>query len=129
MTIHNLGSKTDLLSLHKTAVVSATGAGTPAYVDLLNYEGDVAFMIDAAAGGAGITRTAKLQHSATTTSGDFADITGGGFTAAAANTAFSEKIYLNSDNLLRYVRVLFTVSGGSGTGSVSVTALASKKYV
>jgi hypothetical protein len=70
-----------------------------------------------------------LQHSATTTAGDFADITGGGFTAAAANTAFSEKIYLNSDNLLRYVRVLFTVSGGSGTGSVSVTALASKKYV
>jgi hypothetical protein len=110
MTIHNLGSKTDLLSLHRTAVVSATGAGTPAYVDLLNYEGDVAFMIDAAAGGSGITRTAKLQHSATTTSGDFADITDGGFTAAAANTAFSEKIYLNSNDLLRYVRVLFTVS-------------------
>jgi len=129
MTIHNLGSKTDLLNLHNTAVVASTGAGTPAYVDLLNYEGDVAFMIDAAAAGSGVTRTAKLQHSATTTAGDFADITGGGFTAAAANTAFNEKIYLNSDNLLRYVRVLFTVSGGSGTGSVSVTALASKKYV
>ncbi len=45
-------------------------------------------------------------------------MTGGGFTAAAANTAFREKIYLNSNDLRRYVRVLFTVTGGSGTGAV-----------
>jgi hypothetical protein len=129
--IHNLGSKTTLLNLHKTAVVSATGAGTPANVDLQgsnDFEGDIAFIIDAAAAGSGVTLTAKLQHSDTTTSGDFVDISGGGFTAAAANTAFQEKIYLNSNDLKRYVRVLFTVTGGTGTGAVSVVGLASKKY-
>jgi hypothetical protein len=128
MTIHNLGSKTDLLSIHNNAVVSATGAGTPANVDLVDYEGDVAFIIDAAAAGSGVTLTAKIQHSNTTTAGDFVDVTGGGFTAAAANTAFRQKIYLDSNDLRRYVRVLFTVTGGSGTGAVSVQALGSKKY-
>lgn len=129
--IHNLGSKTTLLELHNNAVVTATGAGTPANVDLQgsnDFEGDIAFIIDAAAAGSGVTLTAKLQHSDTTTSGDFVDITGGGFTAVGANTAFQEKIYLNSNDLKRYVRVYFTVSGGTGSGAVSVTGLASKKY-
>jgi hypothetical protein len=128
MTIHNLGSKTDLLSVHNNAVVTATGAGTPANVDLIDYEGDVAFIIDSAAAGSGVTLTAKIQHSNTTTAGDFVDVTGGGFTAAAANTAFRQKIYLDSNDLRRYVRVLFTVTGGTGSGAVSVQALGSKKY-
>lgn len=128
MTIFNLGSKTDLLVLHASAVVTATGAGTPAYIDLNAYDGDALFVINAAAAGSGVTLTAKLQHSDTTTSGDFADISGGGFTAAAANTAFAEKIYLNTDGLKRYVRVYFTVSGGSGTGAVACSCLASQKY-
>lgn len=128
MTIHNLGSKTYLLELHNTAVVTATAAGNIANVDLVDYESDVAFIIDAAASGNGITLSAKIQHSNTTTSADFADVTGGGFTAAAANTATQEKIYLNSNDLRRYVRVYFTVTGGTGTGAVSVVALGSKKY-
>ena len=129
--IHNLGSKTTLIRLHDNAVVTATGAGTPANVDLQgtnDFEGDIAFIISAGAAGAGVTLTAKLQHSDTTTSGDFVDISGGGFTAAAANTAFREKIHLNSNDLKRYIRVLFTVTGGTGSGAVSVMGLASKKY-
>lgn len=63
MTIHNLGSKTDLLELHNNAVVASTGAGTPANVDLVDYEGDVAFIIDAAAAGSGVTLTAKDRKS------------------------------------------------------------------
>jgi hypothetical protein len=128
MTILNLGSKTDLLSIHNNAVITATGAGTPATVDLVDYEGDIAFIVDSAAAGSGVTLTAKIQHSNTTTSGDFVDVTGGGFTAAAANTAFRQKIYLDSNDLRRYVRVLFTVSGGTGSGAISVQALGSKKY-
>ena len=53
--IHNLGSKTTLIRLHDNAVVTATGAGTPAYVDLQgdnDFEGDIAFIISAAAAGA-----------------------------------------------------------------------------
>ena len=128
MTIQNLGTKTDLLSIHNNAVITATGAGTPATVDLIDYEGDIAFIVDSAAAGSGVTLTAKIQHSNTTTSGDFVDVTDGGFTAAAANTAFRQKIYLNSNDLRRYVRVLFTVSGGTGSGAISVQALGSKKY-
>ena len=128
MTIQNLGGKTAALQLHTPAVVSATAAGNVATTDLLSYEGDVVFTLAHAAAGSGVTLTAKMQHSNTTTAGDFVDITGGGFTAAAANTAFQEKIYLNSNDLRRYVRVLFTVTGGTGTGAVSVVALGSKKY-
>ena len=133
MTIQNLGGKTTAFQLHATSVVSATGAGTvggsAATVDLLPYEGDVTFSIDHAAAGSGVTLTAKIQHSDTTTAGDFVDVTGGGFAAAAANTAGFATLTLNSDILRRYVRVLFTVSGGTGTGAASVMGRGSAKYL
>ena len=134
MTIQNLGGKTTAIQMHSTKVVSATGAGTDAAAaaltpDLLAYEGDVVFSFDHAAAGSGVTLTAKIQHSDTTTSGDFVDVTGGGFTAAAANTAGFATLTLNSDILRRYVRVLFTVTGGTGTGTASVVARGSAKYL
>ena len=134
MTIQNLGGKTTAFQLHSSKVVSATGAGTDAAsaaltADLLAYEGDVTFSIDHAAAGAGVTLTAKIQHSDTTTAGDFVDVTGGGFTAAAANTAGFATLILNSDILRRYVRVLFTVTGGTGTGAASVMGRGSAKYL
>lgn len=134
MTIQNLGGKTTAFQLHSSKVVSATGAGTDAAsaaltADLLAYEGDVTFSIDHAAAGSGVTLTAKIQHSDTTTAGDFVDVTGGGFTAAAANTAGFATLILNSDILRRYVRVLFTVTGGTGTGAASVIGRGSAKYL
>lgn len=134
MTIQNLGGKTTAFLLHSNKVVSATGAGTDAAsaaltADLLAYEGDVTLSIDHAAAGSGVTLTAKIQHSDTTTAGDFVDVTGGGFTAAAANTAGFATLTLNSDILRRYIRVLFTVTGGSGTGAVSVMGRGSAKYL
>lgn len=127
MTIHNLGSKTTAFRLHACSVVSANGAGSVANVDLLAYEGDMTFALDHAAAGSGVTLTAKIQHSDTTTAGDFTDVTGGGFTAAAANTAGFSSITLNTDVLKRYVRVYFTVTGGTGTGAASVVARGSTK--
>lgn len=133
MTIQNLGGKTTAFQLHACAVVSATGAGqvagAAATVDLLPYEGDVVFSLDHAAAGSGVTLTAKIQHSDTTTAGDFVDVTGGAFTAAAANTAGFATLTLNSDPLRRYVRVLFTVTGGTGTGAASVMGRGSAKYL
>ena len=133
MTIQNLGGKTTAFQLHAVSVVSATGAGqvagAAATVDLLPYEGDVTFSIDHAAAGSGVTLTAKIQHSDTTTAGDFVDVTGGAFTAAAANTAGFATLTLNSDPLRRYVRVLFTVTGGTGTGAASVMGRGSAKYL
>ena len=129
MTIHNLGSKTTAIQMHACAVVSATGAGNVSSIDLLSYEGDMTFTLDHAAAGSGVTLTAKLQHSNTTTSGDFVDVTGGAFGAAAANTAGFSSIFINTDTMRRYARVLFTVTGGSGTGAASVVARGSAKHL
>lgn len=129
MTIHNLGSKTTTSQLHAVAVVSATASGNVAYLDLRPYEGDIIFVLDHAAAGSGVTLTAAIQHSDTTTAGDFTNATGGAFTAAAANTAGFSVIKLNTDELKSYGRVRFTVSGGTGTGAASVIAIGSQKYL
>jgi hypothetical protein len=125
MTIQNLGSKTEVLSLLPNDVVTATGTGSA--VDLHGYEGDIAVVLDAEAGGASITYAVKLTESATS-GGSYTDVSGGAFTTTAANTASVQKIYVNASNLKRYIKVSITVAGGTGAGAVSVVALGSKKY-
>ena len=63
-----------------------------------------------------------------TSGGTYTDVSGGGFTTSAANTAVQEKIYVNSNDMKRYIKASVTVAGGTGTGYVSVVALAAKKY-
>lgn len=125
MTIHNLGSKTTILGLLRNDVVSATGTGSA--IDLQGYEGDMAVLLDAEAGGAGITYAVKLTES-DTSGGSYTDVTGGAFTTTSANTASLQKIYVNVTSLKRYVKVSVTVAGGSGAGAVAVVGLASAKY-
>jgi hypothetical protein len=125
MTIQNLGSKTEVLSLLPNDVVTATGTGSA--VDLQGYEGDIAVLLDAEAGGAGITYAVKLTESATS-GGSYTDVSGGAFTTTTANTASVQKIYVNASNLKRYIKVSITVAGGTGAGAVSVVAVGSKKY-
>ena len=125
MTILNLGTKTTVLSLLANDVVTATGAGSA--VDLLDYEGDIAVILDAEAGGAGITYAVKLTES-DTSGGTYTDVTGGAFTTTTANTALVEKISVNTDGMKRFVKASVTVAGGTGAGAVSVVALGSKKY-
>ena len=84
MTIHNLGSKTTVLGLLRNDVVAATT--TSSAVDLQGYEGDIAVLLDAEAGGASITYAVKLTHS-DTSGGSYTDVTGGGFTTTTANTS------------------------------------------
>jgi len=123
--IQNLGDKTILLSLLPNDVVTTTGLGSA--VDLEDYEGEMAVVLDAAAGGASITYAVKLQES-DTSGGTYTDVTGGAFTTTDANTALVEKISVNTNDMKRYVKLSITVAGGTGAGAVSVTALASKKY-
>jgi len=125
MTILNLGTKTTVLSLLANDVRAATGTGSA--VDLLDYEGDIAVILDAEAGGAGITYAVKLTES-DTSGGTYTDVTGGAFTTTTANTALVEKISVNTDGMKRFVKASVTVAGGTGTGAVSVVALGSKKY-
>jgi hypothetical protein len=124
MTILNLGTKTTVLSFIPNDVVTATATGSS--VDLQGYEGDIAVILDAEAGSAGVTYAVKLTHSDVTGSG-FADA-GVAFATTAANTASVQKIYANVTDLKRFVRVVVTVAGGTGAGAVSVTGLASAKY-
>lgn len=125
MTIHNLGSKTTILGLLRNDVVTATGLGSA--IDLLGYEGDIAVLLDAEAGGASITYAVKLTES-DTSGGTYTDVTGGGFTTTTANTASLQKIFVNVSNLKRFVKVSITVAGGTGAGAVAVIGLASAKY-
>ena len=125
MTILNLGTKTTVLSLLANDVVTATGTGSA--VDLQLYEGDIAVILDAEAGGAGITYAVKLTES-DASDGTFTDVTGGAFTTTTANTALVEKISVNTDGMKRFVKASVTVAGGTGAGAVSVVALGSKKY-
>jgi hypothetical protein len=123
--IQNLGDKTFVLSLLPSDVVTTTGLGSA--VDLEDYEGEMAVVLDAEAGGAGITYAVKLQES-DTSGGTYTDVTGGAFTTTDANTALVEKISVNTNDMKRFVKLSITVAGGTGAGAVSVVALASKKY-
>ena len=125
MTIHNLGSKTAILGLLRNDVVAASGTGSA--IDLQGYEGDMAVLLDAEAGSAGVTYAVKLTES-DASDGTFTDVTGGAFTTTSANTASLQKIFVNVSALKRYVKVSVTVAGGTGAGAVAVIGLASLKY-
>lgn len=114
---NNFGDAGDLAALHN-AVVNADAQSTG--VDISAYDGQVMFVLNTLnTAGTNPTLAAKLQHSDVIGSG-YTDVTGGGFTAAAA-VATAQKIALNSDNLKKYVRVDFDI-GGTDTPAYSVSA-------
>jgi hypothetical protein len=125
MTIQNLGTKTEVLNVLPSDVVTATGVG-PA-IDLLDYEGDIAVSLDAEAGGGSVTYAVKLTES-DTSGGTYTDVSGGGFTTSGANAAVTEKISINTDSIKRFIKASVTVAGGTGAGAISVIAFGSKKY-
>jgi hypothetical protein len=113
--------------LHPVAQETATFTGaTTNIADLKDFDGDIQVILDAGAAGGSGTMTGKLQHSDTTTSGDFSDVTGGGFTAVA-QAASKQVITLNRDELKRYVRFVGTIAS-SGTTTYSVNGYGLKKY-
>jgi len=124
MTIQNLGTKTEVLNVLPSDVVTATGVGSA--IDLLDYEGDIV-SLDAEAGGSGVTYAVKLTE-CDTSGGTYTDVTGGGFTTSGANAAATEKISVNTDSIQRFIKVSVTVAGGTGAGAISVIAVGSKKY-
>ncbi len=125
MTIQNLGTKTEVLNVLPSDVVTATGVGSA--IDLLDYEGDIAVSLDAEAGGGSVTYAVKLTE-CDTSGGTYTDISGGGFTTSGANAAVTEKISINTDSIKRFIKASVTVAGGTGAGAVSVVAFGSKKY-
>ena len=124
MSVGNTRRSFTVLSFAPNDVVTATGNETG--VDLQDYEGDITLVLDAEAGGSGITYAVKVQDSSDDST--FADVSGAAFTTTTANTALVESLVVNSDEIKRYARVVITVAGGTGAGAVSVTGLARKKY-
>ena len=125
MTIQNLGSKGTAVDILPNDILASTANGSG--VDLQGYEGSAAFVLSSEAMGASVTLAVKLQE-CDTSGGTYTDVTNGGFTTTAANTAAFEQIALNVSDLKRYVRSAAVVAGGTGTGAVNLTAYASKKY-
>ena len=107
------------------ATVTAAGAGSA--IDLLGYDGDVVFVMQATAAGASAGFAVRLEHSDTTTAGDFTAITGGEFTAIA-NAAYLGSVTISKDDVKRYVRVNIHTETGTASSIISVTGLGLKKY-
>lgn len=113
-----------LLNLFPSAARTATANGTS--VDLQQYSGDVAVVLDSSAGtGTSPTLDVKLQDSADNSS--FADIAGATFTQVTG-TASRQKIVINKDAARRYVRPVATIGGTTPSFTFSVNALAVNKY-
>jgi hypothetical protein len=113
--------------LHPVASETATFTGaTTNIADLKDFDGDIQVILDSGAAAASGTMTGQLQHSDTTTGGDFSNVTGGGFTAVA-QAASKQVLTLNRDELKRYVRFVGTIAA-SGTTTYSVQGFGLKKY-
>jgi len=125
MSIGNTRRATTLLSLIPNDVTASTKTGSA--VDLQDLEGDMECILDAEAGGASVTYAVKLTES-DTSGGSYSDVASGAFTTTAADTASVQKLTVNTDEMKRFIKVVVTVAGGSGTGAVSVSALAQPKY-
>ena len=113
--------------LHPVGQETTTFTGaTTNIADIKDLDGDIQIILDSGAAAASGTMTGKIQHSNTTTSGDFADVTGGGFTAIA-QTASKQVMTLNRDEMRRYIRFIGTIAA-SGTTTYSVNGYGLKKY-
>ncbi len=113
--------------LHPVGQETATFTGaTTNIADLKDFDGDIQIILDSGAAAASGTMTGKIQTSDTTTSGDFSDVTGGGFTAVGQE-ASTQVITLNRDALKRYIRFVGTIAS-SGTTTYSVNGYGLKKY-
>lgn len=106
------------------ATVTATGAATS--VDLLGYDGDVVFVMQATAAGGGAAFKVRLEES-DESAANFTAITGGAF-EDIGNAAYFDSVAISKDDVKRYVRVNIYEETGSASSIISVTGVGVKKY-
>jgi hypothetical protein len=113
--MHLLNALAQALGLVLAAAARRTTTLTGTEIDVLHYEGVGLIVLNASAASAGTSPTldVKLQHSDTTTSGDFADVTGAAFTRVTdvSGTAGVQVLRVNVSDLKRYLRVIGTIGG------------------
>ena len=116
--------KIALIAGHPTAARTATGQTSG--IDLKDYDGDVVFLLDSAAGtGTSPTLDVTIEDSADNSS--FAAITDAAFTQVTG-TASAQKLVVNKDSARRYVRVKYTIGGTTPSFTFSVNAVGVTKY-
>jgi hypothetical protein len=116
--------KLELIAGHPTAARTATGQTSG--IDLQQYDGDVVFVLDSAAGtGTSPTMDVTIEDSADNSS--FAAITGAAFTQVV-DAASAQKLVISKDEARRYVRVKYTIAGTSPSFTFSVNGIGVKKY-
>ena len=106
------------------ATVTATGAATS--VDLLGYDGDVVFVLQATAAGAAAGFKVRLEES-DESGANFTAITGGGFTDIG-NAAYVGSVAVSKDDVKRYVRINIYEEVGTASSVISATGFGVKKY-
>ncbi|HCA53433.1 MAG TPA: hypothetical protein DEP24_11575 [Mycobacterium sp.] len=112
--------------LHPVASESTTFTGaTTNIADLKDFDGDIQIILDSGAAAASGTMTGKIQDSADGST-NWADVTGGGFTAVA-QAAAKQVLTINRDGIKRYIRFVGTIAA-SGTTIYSVNGYGLKKY-
>jgi hypothetical protein len=105
---------------------TVTAIGDQTGVDISDIEGDIQFILNAAAAGSGATFDARIEH-ADTLGGAYTAVTGGSFTQIG-NTAAKQVITLNADELKGFVRFSITSDAGTGSSYMVVNAIGLKKY-
>ena len=127
MIPNNLGDELQLVNLDPIAAVTADGLSSA--VDMVDYEGEVALIVDVSAPVAGTnpTMNVKLQN-ADTSGGSYTDVSGGAFTEVT-DTASAQKISLHRGALKRFVKLSLDIGGTSSPQYlVSAKILGIKKY-
>lgn len=104
--------------------VTATGAGSS--IDLLGYDGDVVFVMQATAAGAATAFKVRLEES-DESAANFTAITGGAF-EDIGNAAYLDSVAISKDDVKRYLRVNIYEETGTASSIISVTGLGVKKY-
>ena len=127
---HLLNALSQALGLVLAAAARRTTTLTGTEIDVLPYEGVALIVLNASAGtGTTPTLDVKLQHSDTTTSGDFADVTNGTFTRVTdvSGTAGVQVMRVNVSDLKRYLRVIGTIAGTTPSFDFGVEFIGIKK--
>ena len=118
MAIRDLVNDIGVVSAVAPAVLSANN--TSSAIDLANYESATLLINTGAIAGDG-NMTPKLQHSDTTTSGDFVDVPASGLIGSFPTALAAASTYkVGYKGLKRYVRTVFTLNSGT---SVAVSAV------
>lgn len=104
------------------ALGTKTSTVTGSAIDRLGFD-EVAFkQTVGTVSGTSPTLDGKIQHSDTTTSGDFADVTGAAFTQVIASTK-EQLVRILGAGLKRYVRYVGTIAGTTPSFALSVECI------